>query len=84
MERYAYPNLHVGAFDISYAPWTKFGSLTLRTNATSGENKKIGMYHKKVILDPDNSTIFFRGGRHEIGLVAAGQGYIADKIKKVY
>lgn len=76
-----------GAFDISYASmdkiWKFDGSMT--TMPTPEEIKKsverIG--YEKVILDPENSTIFLKDAGMKIGLGGIGQGYIADKVKEL-
>lgn len=76
-----------GAFDISYASmdkiWKFDGSMT--TMPTPEEIKKsvskVG--YKNIILDPKNSTIFLKVEGMKLGLGGIGQGFIADKIKKL-
>lgn len=76
-----------GAFDISYASmdkiWKFDGSMT--TMPTPEEIKKsvskVG--YKNIILDPKNSTIFLKLEGMKLGLGGIGQGFIADKIKKL-
>ena len=76
-----------GAFDISYASmdkiWKFDGSMKQMPLPEEIKKSVARVGYKKVILDPDNSTIFLEEEGMKLGLGGIGQGYIADKIKSL-
>ncbi|WP_136468444.1 FAD:protein FMN transferase [Flagellimonas onchidii] len=76
-----------GAFDISYASMDNIWKFdgTMKGLPSEGEIKrsiaKIG--HKKIILDPDEQTVFLKEKGMRIGFGAIGKGYAADKAKEL-
>lgn len=76
-----------GAFDISFAAmdriWKFDGSMTMlpSTEAIQKSIEKVG--YKNIILDREKSTIFLKFAGMKIGFGALGEGYAADKCKKM-
>jgi thiamine biosynthesis lipoprotein len=74
-----------GAFDISYASmdkiWKFDGSMKNMPTKEMIKNSVSKIGYKKIILDPEQQTIFLKEKGMKLGLGGIGQGYIADKIK---
>ena len=76
-----------GAFDITYATldglWKFDGSMVKvpSAEALKGAVSKIG--YKKIVLDPENRTVFLPEAGMRIGFGAIGKGYAADKAKEL-
>jgi thiamine biosynthesis lipoprotein len=76
-----------GAFDISFAAmdriWKFDGSMTEMPlpEAIKKSVEKVG--YQNIILDKENSTIFLKLPGMKIGFGALGEGYAADRVKKM-
>lgn len=76
-----------GAFDISYSSMDKIWKFdgTMRKMPIPEEVKnsvaKVG--YKKIILDPENQTVFLKQKGMKISFGAIGKGYAADKAKEL-
>lgn len=76
-----------GAFDISYASmdniWKYDGTMDKMPTASDvkASIEKIG--HQKIILDPDEQTVFLQQEGMRIGFGAIGKGYAADMAKEL-
>ncbi|MCL9770248.1 FAD:protein FMN transferase [Flavobacterium sp. HXWNR69] len=74
-----------GAFDISYASMDKIWKFDGSMKAMPTEEaikksvEKVGF--QKIVLNPQDTTIFLKDKGMKLGLGGIGQGYIADKIK---
>ncbi len=76
-----------GAFDITYASmdniWKFDGSMD-RTPSEKEIQKSIAKIgYKKIILNPDEQTVFLSEPGMRIGFGAIGKGYAADKAKEL-
>lgn len=76
-----------GAFDITYASmdniWKFDGSMDQMPSEEDIQKsiEKIG--YKKIVLDPDEQTVFLAEPGMRIGFGAIGKGYAADKAKEL-
>jgi thiamine biosynthesis lipoprotein len=73
-----------GAFDISYASmdriWKFDGSMKSMPTEEAIKNSVAKIGFKKIILNPNESTVFLQDVGMKLGLGGIGQGYIADKV----
>lgn len=76
-----------GAFDISYASmdkiWKFDGSMTIMPSKEEITNSVEKVGFQKIVLDPENNTVFLPQKGMKIGFGAIGKGYAADKTKKL-
>ena len=76
-----------GAFDISYASmdliWKFDGSMKYLPTETEIKNSVARVGHKKIILDPNEQTVFLKQKGMKISFGAIGKGYAADKAKEL-
>lgn len=76
-----------GAFDISYASmdkiWKFDGSMIKMPTAEMIKNSVSKIGYKKIIMNPEQQTIFLKDQGMKLGLGGIGQGYIADKAKEL-
>ena len=80
-------NITKGAFDISFAAmeriWKFDGSMTQMPSpeAIKKSVEKVG--YQNIVLDKKNSTIFLKKKGMKIGFGALGEGYAADRCRKM-
>ena len=76
-----------GAFDITYAsldPLWKFdGSMTKFPDQQQIDQALSKIGYKKMVLDPENQTVFLPEAGMRIGFGAIGKGFAADKAKEL-
>ena len=76
-----------GAFDISFAAmdriWKFDGSMTAMPSAEAIKKSVEKVGYKNIILDSIHSTIFLRLRGMKIGFGALGEGYAADRSRKL-
>ncbi|RZJ19535.1 MAG: FAD:protein FMN transferase [Acinetobacter sp.] len=76
-----------GAFDISFAAmdriWKFDGSMKKMPTPAAIKKSVEKVGYKNIILDKKNSTIFLRLKGMKIGFGALGEGYAADKCRKM-
>lgn len=76
-----------GAFDISYASmdliWKFDGSMKYLPTESEIKNSVARVGYKKIILDPNEQTVFLRQKGMKISFGAIGKGYAADKAKEL-
>jgi thiamine biosynthesis lipoprotein len=76
-----------GAFDISFAAmdkiWKFDGSMTVMPDEELIKKSVEKVGYKNIILDSVNSTIFLKFKGMKIGFGALGEGYAADKCRKM-
>ncbi len=76
-----------GAFDISYASmdmiWKFDGSMKYIPTEAEIRNSVAKVGYKKIILDPNEQTVFLRQKGMKISFGAIGKGYAADKAKEL-
>lgn len=74
-----------GAFDISYASmdriWKFDGSMTQMPTEQEIQKSVAKVGYQKIILNPENQTVFLTQEGMKIGFGAIGKGYAADKAK---
>lgn len=76
-----------GAYDISYASidkvWHFDGTMTGKPTpeAIAKSVAKIG--YEKIILDPENHTVFLRDKGMKIGFGSIGKGFAADQVRRL-
>lgn len=76
-----------GAFDISFAPLMKIWKLDNSTkkiplqDVIDRTRAKVGF--EKIILDPKEQTVFLQEKGMKIGFGGIGQGYVANRCKKI-
>jgi thiamine biosynthesis lipoprotein len=76
-----------GAFDISFAAmdriWKFDGSMTKMPTREAIKKSVAKVGYQNIILDKKNSTIFLKLKGMKIGFGALGEGYAADRCKKL-
>ena len=76
-----------GAFDISYASmdkiWKFDGSMKEMPSTESIKKSVEKVGYQNIILNENDTSIFLKYPGMKLGLGGIGQGYIADKIKKL-
>lgn len=76
-----------GAFDISFAAmdriWKFDGSMKEMPSPEAIKNSVTRVGYKNIVLDKENRTIFLKLAGMKIGFGALGEGYAADKCKKM-
>lgn len=76
-----------GAFDISFAAmdriWKFDGSMTEMPTAAAIKKSVEKVGYKNIVLDKKNSTVFLKLKGMKIGFGALGEGYAADKCRKM-
>uniref|UniRef100_UPI0035BC6847 FAD:protein FMN transferase n=1 Tax=Mucilaginibacter sp. TaxID=1882438 RepID=UPI0035BC6847 len=76
-----------GAFDISFAAmdriWKFDGSMTDMPSPEAIKRSVAKVGYRNIILDSANSTIFLKLKGMQIGFGALGEGYAADKCRKM-
>jgi thiamine biosynthesis lipoprotein len=76
-----------GAFDISFAAmdriWKFDGSMSVMPSPELIRKSVLKVGYKNIILDSVNSTIFLKLKGMKIGFGALGEGYAADKCRKL-
>jgi thiamine biosynthesis lipoprotein len=76
-----------GAFDISYASmdkiWKFDGSMKVMPTEEAIKKSVAKIGYKNIILNPKEHSIFLKLEGMKLGLGGIGQGYIADKVKKL-
>ena len=74
-----------GAFDISYASmdkiWKFDGSMTQMPTKEQIQKSVEKVGYNKIVIDPENQTVFLPQEGMKIGFGAVGKGYAADKTK---
>ncbi|SHG16689.1 FAD:protein FMN transferase [Flagellimonas flava] len=76
-----------GAFDITYASmdniWKFDGSMDRSPSEKAIQQSVSKIGHEKIILNPDESTVFLEELGMRIGFGAIGKGYAADRAKEL-
>lgn len=76
-----------GAFDISFAAmekiWKFDGSMTTMPTPQAVQKARQKVGYKNIIINKDSSTIFLKLPGMKIGFGALGEGYAADKCRKM-
>lgn len=76
-----------GAFDISFAAmdriWKFDGSMKEMPSPEAIKNSVTRVGYKNIVLDKEKRTIFLKLAGMKIGFGALGEGYAADKCKKM-
>ncbi len=76
-----------GAFDITYASmdniWKFDGSMDRMPSEKEIQKSIAKIGYKKIVLDPDEQTVFLSEPGMRIGFGAIGKGYAADKAKEL-
>lgn len=76
-----------GAFDITYASmdniWKFDGTMTMAPAASDIKKSIAKIGYQKIVLDPENSTVFLPVSGMRIGFGAIGKGYAADRAKEL-
>ena len=75
-----------GAFDITYAAldtlWRFDGSMQYLPTSSEIKNVVAKVGFRKIVLNPDENTVYLREKGMKIGFGAIGKGYAADKAKE--
>ena len=76
-----------GAFDITYASmdniWKFDGSMKGAPKETDIKKSIAKIGYKKIVLDPENSTVYLPEPGMRLGFGAIGKGYAADRAKQL-